>query len=109
MNINKKEYELVDEVLKHFDFKKCHKVMKQLNWGWGFDEQIPTVDRLKERGRDRIISAIEGMKESKKHHHLESYFSSSGGLKATVYKNKYGLITNIILEFVLTDWHAGED
>jgi hypothetical protein len=109
MNINKKEYELVDEVLKHFDFKKCHKVMKHLDWGWGFDEQIPTVDRLKERGRDRIISAIEGIKENKKHHHLEGYFSSSGGLKATVYKNKYGLITNIILEFVLTEWHAGED
>ena len=57
----------------------------------------------------RIEGAIEGIKESKKHSHLESYFSSSGGLKATVWKNRYGQITNIQLDFILTEWNVGED
>lgn len=109
MTINKKEQELIEEVLEHFDFNKCHEVMEHLDWRWGLNPEVPTIDRIKESGRDRIMGAIKGIKENKKHHYLEGYFSSSGGLKATVYKNKYGLVTNIILEFVLSDWHAGED
>ena len=109
IQIHKKEYELIDEVIENFDFKKCHRVMKHLKWGWGFEEQVPTIDRLEESARKRIIGAIEGIKECKKHSHLESYFSSSGGLRATVWKNRYGQITNIQLDFILTEWHAGED
>ena len=48
-------------------------------------------------------------KKSKKHSHLEGYFSLSGGLKATVWKNRYGQITNIQLDFILTEWNVGED
>jgi len=30
-------------------------------------------------------------------------------LKATVYKNRYNQITFIKLEFILTEWDAGDD
>ena len=39
----------------------------------------------------------------------EPYGSSSGGLKATVYKNRYNQITFIKLEFVFAEWDAGDD
>ena len=32
--INRKEYELVDEILKDFDFEKCYLTMALLNWKW---------------------------------------------------------------------------
>jgi hypothetical protein len=107
--IHKKEYELIDEVIENFDFYRCHRVMKHLKWTWTFDGGVPTIDRLRESARKRIEGAIEGIKESKKHSHLEGYFSFSGGLKATVWKNRYGQITNIQLDFILTEWNAGED
>ena len=109
IQIHKKEYELIDEVIENFDFHRCHRVMKHLKWTWTFDRDVPTIDRLRESARKRIEGAIEGIKKRKKHSHLESYFSSSGGLKATVWKNRYGQITNIQLDFILTEWNVGED
>ena len=109
IQIHKKEYELIDEVIENFDFNKCHRVMKYLKWTWAFDRDVPTIDRLRESARKRIESAIDGIKKSKKHSHLEGYFSLSVGLKATVWKNRYGQITNIQLDFILTEWNVGED
>ena len=55
------------------------------------------------------LAAIEGIKNAGRMGLNEGYSSSSGGLKATVYKNRYNQITFIKLEFVFTEWDAGED
>ena len=106
IQIHKKEYELIDEVIENFDFKKCHRVMKHLKWGWGFEDQVPTIDRLEESARNRIIGTIEGLKGIKKWSYHRPYMSSSGGLRATVWKNRYGQITDIQLDFILTEWEC---
>jgi len=41
--------------------------------------------------------------------HDSYYYSSTGGLKAIAWKNKYGHITSIELEFVLTSWESDGD
>lgn len=102
--LHKKEQDLIDEIIDNFDFKYVEKTMTYLNWGWGFENKIPTIEELMSSARQRIINAIEGIKTEKKWHHSHSYMCSSGGLKATVWKNRYNQICHIQLEFILTDW-----
>ena len=104
IQLHKTEQELIDEILKEFNFEKCIVVMDHLNWTWGYINQVPSIQQLKESARDRIESAIEGLKSSKKWTHHQPYMSSSGGLCAHVWKNRYGRICDIKLEFVLTEW-----
>jgi hypothetical protein len=111
ITINKKEQELIDEVIENFDFYKCQLMMEYMGWRWMTHDgyRIPTKYDLIESAKDRIQSAIEGIKEAGRMGLNESYGSSSGGLKATVYKNRYHQITFIKLEFILTEWDAGDD
>ena len=111
MTINKKEQELIDEVIENFDFYKCQLMMEYMGWRWMTHDgyRVPTKYDLIESAKDRIQSAIEGIKEAGRMGLNESYGSSSGGLKATVYKNRYHQITFIKLEFILTEWDAGDD
>lgn len=104
IQLHKTEQELIDEILEEFNFAKCKLVMDYLNWTWGFTNQVPNIQELKESARDRIESAIDGIKNSKTHSHRDAYISSSGGLKVSVWKNRYGRICDIQLEFILTDW-----
>ena len=109
--INRKEQELIDEVITNFDFYKCQLMMEYMGWKWMTNNgyRNPTKYDLIESAKERIQSAIEGSKESGRMTLNEAYYSSSGGLKASVYKNRYNQITFIRLEFVLTDWDAGDD
>ena len=111
ITINKKEQELIDEVIENFDFYKCQLMMEYMGWRWMTHDgyRVPTKYDLIESAKDRIQSAIEGIKEAGRMGLNESYGSSSGGLKATVYKNCYHQITFIKLEFILTEWDAGDD
>ena len=104
IQLHKTEQELIDEILKEFNFEKCKVVMDHLHWTWGFNNQVPSIQQLKESARDRIESAIEGLKGSKKWSYHQPYMCSSGGLCAHVWKNRYGRICDIKLEFVLTEW-----
>jgi len=111
ITINKKEQELIDEVIQNFDFYKCQLMMEYIGWRWlthnGY--RVPTKYDLIESAKDRINSSIEGIKEAGRMGLNEPYTSSSGGLKATVYKNRYDQITFIRLEFIFTEWDAGDD
>jgi hypothetical protein len=100
---------IVENILENFDFDKCRTVMDSLNWEW-FNTGVPTVDDLKKSAVERIESAINGLLD--KENRLSStdyYFSSSGGFKATAWKNRYGHLESINLEFVLTDWSSDGD
>lgn len=99
---------MIQDVLDEFDFEKCHKTMTFLNWRWGLDGEIPTIERMKGAAKERIMSAIDGIKNREISHH-SSYFSSSGGFKGTVWKNRYGHIEGVRLEFVLADWDSDGD
>lgn len=112
MNINKKEQELVDEILECFDFKNTYRAMKLLNWKWVHSQQpngVPSINEIRNQASKRIESAIECAKESNNPNPEITYSSSSGGFKASVWKNRYGQITNLQLQFILDEWSAGED
>lgn len=111
MELDKKTKNLIDEILENFDFESCHKMMMLTNWTW-HGAGVPNVERLKNSAVDRILSAINVSQErwSDKDIHIpdysnqgSSFFSSSGGLKATVWTNK-GDVLRIDLEFIFTEW-----
>lgn len=101
--LHKKEQEIIDNILNEFDFEKCYRVMEFLNWTWVFNPSPPSIHELRSSAKQRFDNAIEGILTEKNHSHHHRYFCSSGGLKASVWKNKYNQICDAELEFVLTD------
>lgn len=104
-----KETKMIDDIIENFDFSKCYDVMKLLNWQWR-NEGIPTIDDMKSSAVNRLRNAIEGVKD--KGNKMPSdceYHCSSGGFKGTAWKNRYGHIEGIRLEFVLTEWDSDGD
>lgn len=100
---------MIDEVIDNFDFVKCREVMYHLKWVWA-GVGIPSISRLKTSARERLETAIKGALNRKDILPLHStYYSSSGGLKATASRNRYGHLSKIGLEFVLTEWDSDGD
>ena len=103
------EDKMIDNVIENFDFVRCQRAMRLLDWEW-FGRGIPTIPMLKESSIERLKSAIKGVKNKDNRLSVnESYFSSSGGLKGTAWKNRYGHVAGIKLEFVLAEWDADGD
>ena len=100
---------MIEDVLEHFDFEKCHYAMTALKWHW-FGRGIPSIEDLKFSARERLESAIKGATDKKDRLPLNSYyFCSSGGLKATASRNRYGHLEAINLEFVVAEWDSDGD
>jgi len=109
MSQHMSEEKMIDDVLRHFDFRKCHNAMESLNWEW-FSRGVPTVEILKESAIERLRSAMKGVKDKENRLSVnEHYFSSSGGLKGTAWKNRYGHVAGIKLEFVIAEWDSDGD
>ena len=98
---------MIENILENFDFQKCRKAMKALNWSWHGMNDAPSIESLKKSAEERLRGAIQVTKSGDCY--KASYFCSSGGLKATAWKNRYGHIEGILLEFVLTDWDSDGD
>jgi len=108
--LNKKEFKeeyIIREVMENFDWEKCHIVMNLIDWRW-FSGTVPEIYELKATALDLIRHSIKGIKSGEVNHN-SSYYSATGGLKATSWKNRYGHIVAIKLEFVLTDWESDGD
>ena len=101
----KGEQKMVDEIIEHFNFQKCHKTMKYLKWSWA-STGIPSIEELKESAIKLLKRTIEYAKTKEV---KDSCYVSSGGIKATAYKNRYGRIIALHLEFVLTEWDSDGD
>ena len=101
------ENKMIQDVLDNFDFKKCESAMKKLNWKWATIDSSPNVEILKQSASYRLKDAMELAKKGKCS--KSTYFVSSGGLKANAWVNKYGHVTGLRLEFVLTDWDTDGD
>ena len=41
----RKSYDMINEVLAHFDFEKVHTTMYLLNWTWA-GEGVPNIKKL---------------------------------------------------------------
>jgi hypothetical protein len=107
----KKLEDMIDTVMEHFNWEKTEKTMRFLNWTWtdvpGLG--VPNVDDLKSNARYLIDNAIKGALESKTLRPWDSFSTATGGMKASVTKNKYNQINYINLEFILTSWNDDDD
>lgn len=104
------KYQLMrDQILENFDFRKCHLVMRHLDWRWGFTNLVPDVNELKKTAEYLLESAVKGCLESKDCKPNETYFCATGGFKASAIKNRNNQILRLNLEFILTDWDCDED
>lgn len=101
---------MIENVLDNFNFLQCEETMRHLNWHWyhgdgrGYDSV--TVDDLKETAIYLMTECIRGCLMEKGIKPYETYFHSTGGLKASTCKNKLGRIHNLKLEFVLSEWES---
>ena len=106
-NEYEKEQDMITNILENFDFGKVQRTMEFLDWRWGFNEEPVTEEMLRRSAIIRLEDAMKMAKNGK--HSYTTYFSSSGGLKANAWKNRYGHIEAISLEFIVSDWHNDGD
>jgi hypothetical protein len=104
--LTKGEQKMVDNILENFNFQKCYDVMTILKWTWGFNSYSPSIEDLKQSAVEKLQTAILGVKDKEVHEH---YYVSSGGIKASAYKNRYNRVVMLHLEFVLTEWDSDGD
>jgi hypothetical protein len=97
---------MIDNIIQNFDFETCRLAMLATNWGW-WGQGTPSVETMRDSAKDRLKDAVKGVldRENKIHAGV-SYIVSSGGLKATAIKNRYGYVDFLQLEFVFTDWSS---
>jgi len=105
----RKSYDMVNEVLAHFDFEKVNETMTLLNWSWA-GEGIPSVKQLKDSAENHLYGAIkQALDPNNTEHHEVRWISASGGFKATAWKNEDGTLAKVLLEFIVTEWDAEDD
>jgi hypothetical protein len=100
---------MIKEIIECFNFEKCCMVMNALNWEW-FNQGIPSIETMKQSATNRLNDAIEGVLNRENNIRSDvPYIVSSGGFKATAFKNKYGYLNFLKLEFVVTEWETEPD
>jgi hypothetical protein len=105
----RRKYDMINEVLAHFDFEKVHETMTLLNWTWA-GEGIPSIKQLKETADNLLNGAAEQvLSPTNTEHHEVGWISATGGFKAMAWKNKNGTLSRIQLEFIVTEWDAEDD
>jgi hypothetical protein len=103
----RKKYDMINEVLAHFDFQAVNQTMKALNWTWATVEGVPTIQQLKESAEHHMNNAIEQvLSEKNKKSHDVAFISASGGFKAMAWKTKKGKLAKVQLEFIVSEWDA---
>lgn len=60
------------KVLGNFDFVEAQTLMFNLEWGWGLDNDIPSISQMVNMAHSLLIKAING-----------TGFCTSGGFEAT--------------------------
>ena len=102
----RKKYDMINEVLAHFDFERVHETLVALDWTW-HNEGIPDIKKLKESAEERMNSAIDQVLSKKnEEHHDVGWISASGGFKAMAWKTKKGKLAKVQLEFIVSEWDA---
>jgi len=101
------EQQMIQDVMDNFDWVKCHRTMTLIGWEWYF-VGIPSITDLKDCASKLFQNAIEGVKKREIPPN-SYYYSATGGLKATAWKNRFNQITQVELEFILTSWDSDGD
>jgi hypothetical protein len=91
-------FKAINQVVDMLDWYKVHKVMKSLDWVWGFEGSVPEVYELKETALKYAEEAISQAFKSQ-----SGYCCESGGIRVNA---KYYLEGDVHLEvmFILESW-----
>ena len=114
MENQKRPYEMIEDIIKDFDYKKVHSVMVFLGWKWSghtfiqYGETndgtfIPNIDMLTKASLKMMFKAVDDVEKDVKE--TSQYYTASGGFRVSVFKENK-IINYINLEFILTDWSA---
>ena len=98
-------YDMLEDIMDNFDFRKVARVMKFLNWKWASlngEEHVPTETEIRTEARRLIISLIDKVGTDKEIRSVET-----GGFG--VFFNEYDGKPDITLRFILEDWNEGYD
>lgn len=111
MKLNKEQtrVKMVDDIIESFDFRKCGKAMKVLNWKWATINSVPNVEQMKSTATYLLNGASLGCIKSKDCKPHETYFNSTGGFHASAMKNKFGHLVFLKLEFIVSEWESDGD
>ena len=105
----RRQSDMINEVLAHFDFEKVNEVMKAINWTWAGYKGVPSIKDLKESAEERLQNVIDQVLSPNNTEHYEiGWISATGGFKATAWKHKDNTLARIQLEFIVTDWDADD-
>lgn len=93
--------EVVEYIIKDFDFEHVHYVMKLLNWQWAVngslsDMEVPSISHLVLSAQRYLTMAVEGARNNKK-----EYFAASGGFHAIAHYDSESDKVCAQLSFVL--------
>lgn len=94
--LSNKQIQSINEVMDNFDFERVEKVMNCLEWGWGFENQIPDIHEIRRFARQLLADTIIGLSNLIEDKRLSL---SSGGFTATAYRDD-----SLSLSFVVEEW-----
>lgn len=89
--------ERIEQILSNFDFKKVHEYMLSQDWGWGFENVTPNVERLREQARELLEGVAADERENSSH--------SCGGFHAHKWTWNSGT-EELELIFAIDAWDA---
>lgn len=79
----------IESIMHNFDFEYVHKAMVALNWEWGLNPHIPSIEELKETAISLLRYSLQSGTRC-----------STGGFEAMYYKEKDLLGLSFIIEEV---------
>lgn len=90
--MNNKVLKQYRNALNNMNFEKIEQVMNFLDWGWGKDLSVPSIDEMKDTCDELFMVVLQDhVKEGKRSS------ASTGGFKVEVWEN------SVSIEFVLDE------
>lgn len=97
--------QMMDSIMQNFEFERVSCVMEALDWRWGVTQgfEVPSQEKIKEFAYKLLKDAATQIQ--KENISPNSPFClSSGGFKATAFKSKKGNVSNLRLDFIISEW-----
>jgi len=101
--------EMIDGIIKHFNFKRVQEVMDYLDWHWR-GEHV-TIEMLKTKAEDLLRGAINSRLDKFRSESDEvGIINATGGLEAEAWcdEDKENIV-RLELKFVLSSWDESID
>ena len=101
--------EMIDGIIKHFNFKRVQEVMDYLDWHWR-GEHV-TIEMLKTKAEDLLRGAINSRLDKFRSESDEvGIINATGGLEAEAWCDEDKThIVRLELKFVLSSWDESID